>query len=191
MAKRGQARVSTRTGDGGYTGLLGSARVPKWDPRPETFGTIDEATSALGLARATATEPDVREAIHDVQKDLYLLMAELATPPEHYQQLGYRVTEEHVAKVERQLEGFKARVEIGNVFIIPGGSVAGAALDLARTIVRRGERAAAKLFHDGAIANPEVLRYLNRASDLLFVLARFEEHGQSEAARARPAKKRG
>ncbi len=157
--------------------------MPKWDPRPETFGTLDEATSALGLARALATEPAVREAIHGLQKDLYLLMAELATPPENYQKLGFRVTEEHVVGVDRQLEAFKGRVEIGNVFIIPGASPAGAALDLARTIVRRGERAAARLFHDGTIANAEVLRYLNRLSDLLFVLARFEEGGRSEATR--------
>ena len=176
------AKVATRTGDGGYTGLLGAARVPKWDPRPDTLGQIDEATSALGLARALATEPEVREAIHGLQKDLYLLMAELATPPENYDKLGYRVTAEHVAKVERQLEDFRGRVAIGNRFIIPGATPAGAALDLARAIVRRGERAAARLFHDGVIANAEVLRYLNRLSDLLFVLARFEERGRSEAA---------
>lgn len=179
----GNAKVTTKSGDSGYTGLLGDQRVPKWDPRPETFGTLDEATSALGLARALATEPAVREAVHDVQKDLYLLMAELATPAENYDRLGYRVTEEHVARVERQLEEFKGRVAIGNVFIIPGAAAPGAALDLARAIVRRGERAAAKLFHDGTIANAEVLRYLNRVSDLLFVLARVEEHGRSEAAR--------
>lgn len=182
--KRGRAaRVTTKTGDAGYTSLLGDARVPKWDPRPDTYGTVDEATSALGLARALATEPDVRETILDTQRDLYVLMAELATPPEHYEKVGYRITAEHVAKVERQEEAFKARVEIGNVFIIPGGTPAGAALDLARTIVRRAERLTAKLFHDGTIANAEALRYLNRVSDLLFILARFEEHGQSEAAR--------
>lgn len=180
---KGNAKVTTKTGDSGYTGLLGGERVPKWDPRPDTFGTLDEATSALGLARATATEADVRETVHDLQRDLYLLMAELATPPENAGRLGYQITAAHVAKVEQQLAAFKARVEIGNVFIIPGGSVAGAALDLARTIVRRGERAAAKLFHDGAIANAEVLRYLNRVSDLIFVLARFEEHGLSDATK--------
>ncbi len=175
------AKVATKTGDGGYTGLLGGGRVPKWDPRPDTFGQIDEATSALGLARALATEPDVRETIHDLQQDLYLLMAELATPPENYDKLGYRVTAEHVATVARRLEDFRGRVEIGNRFIIPGATPSGAALDLARAIVRRGERAAARLFHDGVIANAEVLRYLNRLSDLLFVLARFEEHGRGEA----------
>ena len=177
------AKVTTRTGDDGYTGLLGDARVPKWDPRMEALGAIDEATSALGLARAQATEPEVRAAIHDLQRDLYLLMGELATPPEHYEQVGLRVTAEHLARLDGQLEVFKARVRIGNQFIIPGATVAGAALDLARTIVRRGERAVARLLHDGTIANRDTLRFLNRASDLLFVLARFEEHGRSDPTR--------
>lgn len=177
------AKVTTRTGDSGYTGLLGDTRVPKWDPRIEAGGTLDEATSALGLARAQADAEDVRAVILAVQQDLYLLMAELATPPEHYEKLGFRITTAHVAKLDGLLEEYKGRVEIGNQFIIPGATVAGAALDLARTIVRRGERAAARLLHDGTIANPEVLRYLNRLSDFLFVLARYEEHGHSDPAR--------
>ena len=188
MAK---ARVTTRTGDDGYTGLLGGGRVPKWDPRPETFGTLDEATSALGLARATADDPEVVATIEEAQRDLYLLMAELATPAEHYERVGYRITEEHVAKVEARAEAFKARVEIGTVFILPGGSLPGAALDLARAIVRRGERMAARLYLERTIVNAEVLRYLNRLSDLLFVLARFEEHGRSEAAKREGRRGRG
>jgi cob(I)alamin adenosyltransferase len=178
------AKVTTRTGDDGYTGLLGDARVPKWDPRIEVLGAIDEATSALGLARAQATEPDVRAAILDLQRDLYLLMGELATPPENYEQVGLRITADHLARLDGQLESFKARVQIGNQFIIPGATVGGAALDLARTIVRRGERAVASLLHDGTIANRDTLRFLNRASDLLFVLARFEEHGHSDLTKS-------
>jgi cob(I)alamin adenosyltransferase len=139
MAER-SAKVTTRTGDDGYTGLLGAGRVPKWDPRMETIGTIDEATSALGLARAQVTATDLADAIHALQRDLYLLMGELATPPENYEQMGLRVTAAHVAKLDTTLEEFRARVQIGNQFIIPGATVAGAALDLARTIVRRGER---------------------------------------------------
>lgn len=174
------AKVTTRTGDDGYTGLLGAGRVPKWDPRMETIGTIDEATSALGLARAQVTATDLADAIDALQRDLYLLMGELATPPENYEQMGLRVTAVHVAKLDTTLEEFRARVQIGNQFIIPGATVAGAALDLARTIVRRGERDAARLLHDGTIANAEVLRFLNRASDLLFILARVEEGGHSD-----------
>ena len=171
---------ATTPGDSGDTDLLGGARVPKWDLRPETYSTLDEATSALGLARALATELAVREAIHEVQQDLYELMAELAAPVEDEARLGFRVTDEHVAKLERRLEEAKSRVTIGNRFIIPGATVPGAALDLARTIVRRAERDAARLAHEGGVANPAILRYLNRLSDLVFVLARVEEHGRSE-----------
>ena len=173
MARR--AKVTTRTGDEGYTGLIGKERVPKWDPRPDTFGTLDEATSALGIARAVTQNARVRELILSLQRELYLLMAELALSPEAYAESQFKITEEHVAGLERVSEELKNEVEIGNVFVIPGETLPGAALDLARTVVRRGERLAARLFHEGVITNQEVLRYLNRLSDLLFVLARYEE----------------
>jgi cob(I)alamin adenosyltransferase len=177
-----RAKVTTRTGDQGYTGLIGRERVPKWDPRPETFGTLDEATSALGLARAVAADARVKEAILRLQRELYLVMAELALSPEAYADSQFKVTEEHVAGLEALSEELKAEVEIGNVFVIPGETLPSAALDLARTVVRRGERLAARLFHEGTIANAEVLRYLNRLSDLLFVLARYEEARAGTAA---------
>ena len=123
----------------------------------ETLGTIDEATSALGLARAQIADPAVGEAILALQRDLYLLMAELASPPENYEQLGFRITAEHLARLDGVLEDYRARTRIGHQFIIPGATVAGAALDLARTIVRRGERQVARLLHDGVIGNAEVL----------------------------------
>src|SRR5215204_3842593 len=173
-----QAKVTTRTGDTGYTGLIGKERVPKWDPRPDTFGTLDEATSALGIARAVASSARVRDEILALQRGLYLVMAELALSPEAYAESDFKVTAEHVAALESLTDSLKEGVEIGNVFVIPGETLPAAALDLARTIVRRGERLAAHLFHEGAIANVEVLRYLNRLSDLLFVLARFEEAGE-------------
>jgi cob(I)alamin adenosyltransferase len=170
-----RAKVTTRTGDEGYTGLIGKERVPKWDPRPETFGTLDEATSALGLARAVTADARVKEAILRLQRELYLVMAELALSPEAYADSQFKVTEAHVVGLEALSEELKAEVEIGNVFVIPGETLPSAALDLARTVVRRGERLAARLFHEGTIANAEILRYLNRLSDLLFVLARYEE----------------
>ena len=165
------AKVTTGTGDTGYTGLLGEQRVPKYDPRPETFGTVDEATSALGLARAA----DVEALILHIQRDLYVLMAELATPPEHLEAVGMRITPDHVAWLETSEERLKAEVTIPNKFVIPGNSLDGAALDLARTIIRRAERMAARLLHDGIIGNGEVLRYLNRLSDVVFILARYLE----------------
>jgi len=177
------AKVTTGTGDTGYTGLLGEQRVPKYDPRPDTFGTVDEATSALGLARASSSDPQVKEIIYTIQQELYLLMGELATPPEHYAKMGLRMTVEHVQRLEGLEERLKAEVEIPNKFIIPGDTPTGAALDLARTIIRRAERMVVKLLHGGIIENGEVVRYLNRLSDLIFVLARYVEVKSSLAER--------
>ena len=169
------AKVTTGTGDTGYTGLLGEQRVPKYDPRPDTFGTVDEATSALGLARALSKDQRVKDIIYRIQHELYLLMGELATPPENYEKIGLRMTIEHVQRLEQTEEELKREVEIPNKFIIPGDTPDGAALDLARTIIRRAERMAVKLLHDGVIQNTEVIRYLNRLSDLVFILARYIE----------------
>ena len=183
------AKVTTGTGDTGYTSLLGDQRVAKYDPRPDTFGTVDEATSALGLARATTTDMRVRDVILHIQQDLYVLMAELATPPENLAAVGMRVTTEQVAWLERTEDELKAEVDIPNRFVIPGDSLDGAALDLARTVIRRAERMVARLLHDQAIQNPEVLRYLNRLSDLVFILARYSEAkqgGSTQAIRERP-----
>lgn len=177
------AKVTTGTGDTGYTGLLGELRVPKYDPRPDTFGTVDEATSALGLARATTQDQKVKDIIYQIQQELYLLMGELATPPENYEKMGLRMTSEHVQKLEQVEEALKSEVEIPNKFIIPGDTPDGAALDLARTIIRRAERMTVKLLHDGVIQNSEVVRYLNRLSDLIFVLARYVEVKSSLAQR--------
>jgi len=169
------AKVTTGKGDTGYTGLIGEQRVAKYDPRPDTFGTVDEATSALGLARAIAQDPKVKEIIYQVQQELYLLMAELATPPENYEKMGFRMTVEHVQRLEQVEESLKKEVEIPNKFIVPGDTLDGAALDLARTIIRRAERMAVKLLHEGVIQNGEIVRYLNRLSDLVFIIARYIE----------------
>src|SRR5829696_6577048 len=180
-----QAKITTRTGDAGYTGLIGKERVPKWDPRPDTFGTLDEATSALGIARAVTANARIKETILRLQRELYLVMAELALSPEAYEDSQFKVTEEHVAGLEALSDELKRDVEIGNVFVVPGETLPSAALDLARTVVRRGERLAAHLYHDGVITNVEILRYLNRLSDLLFVLARYEEqHAGAHAQEA-------
>lgn len=179
------AKVTTGTGDAGFTSLLGEQRVPKYDERPDTFGTVDEATSALGLARATTSDSKAREVILHMQRDLYVLMAELATPPEHLDAVGMRVTDAHVAWLEQIEEDLKAEVEIPNKFIIPGDSLDGAALDLARTIIRRAERMTARLLHEHVTSNADLLRYLNRLSDVVFILARYLEakYGGSTEAR--------
>lgn len=169
------AKVTTGTGDMGYTGLLGDQRVAKYDPRPDTFGTVDEATSALGLVRAMTKDQKIKDSIYHIQQELYLMMGELATLPENYEKMGLKMTPEHVQRLEQLEEELKREVDIPNKFIIPGDSVDGAVLDLARTIIRRAERMAVKLLHDGVIQNGEVVRYLNRLSDLVFIMARYIE----------------
>ena len=169
------ARVTTKTGDTGYTGLLGAGRVPKYHPRPEALGAVDEATSSLGVARATSDNARVKEVIYAAQQDLYILMAELATTEAAAPRVGYTISEEHVSRLEETIEALKREVDIPSQFVIPGETVPGAALDVARTIVRRAERRVVKLFHDEMVKNGELVRYLNRLSDVLYVLARYEE----------------
>ncbi|MGI8826102.1 MAG: cob(I)yrinic acid a,c-diamide adenosyltransferase [Chloroflexota bacterium] len=174
------ARVTTKTGDEGYTDLLGSVRVPKYHRRPEAYGTVDEASSALGLARAHTGAGELNTQIRLMQQDLYTLMAELATPPENYAKVDFKIKAEDVDRIEALEEKLKGSVEIGNTFIVPGASISGATLDVARTIVRRGERQVARLYHEGDVTNVQALRYLNRLSDVLFVMARYLERDEHE-----------
>lgn len=167
------ARVTTGTGDEGYTDLLGAVRVPKYHRRPEAFGAVDEASSALGLSRAHLGNSEVNGWIKSMQNDLYVLMAELATPPENYAKVDFKIGKKDVERLGALGEDLKHRVDIGNAFIIPGDTIPGAYLDLARSITRRAERQVARLYHEGDVTNPEALRYLNRLSDVLFILARY------------------
>jgi cob(I)alamin adenosyltransferase len=167
-------KFSTK-GDRGTTSLLGGQRVSKSGPRPEAYGTLDEAASALGLAKASAVKEKTREIILRIQQDLMVLGAELATVPEDLSRFPHRITSDYADRMERLNDELQTLVDIKNEFILPGGSVAGAAIDLSRAIIRRGERKAVRLFQEKIIVNGEILRYLNRLADLLFVLARFEE----------------
>jgi cob(I)alamin adenosyltransferase len=169
------AKVTTGTGDDGFTGLLGAERVAKYAPIPELLGAVDEATSALGLARALTTDAEVRALLLHVQRALYTLMAEVATPPENQAAVGYHTTPEAVAWLETAEADLKERVTIPNRFVIPGDTTDGAALDVARTVIRRAERLAVRLWHEGTLTNPEIVRYLNRCSDFAFILARVVE----------------
>jgi cob(I)alamin adenosyltransferase len=172
--QKGHIVFYTRKGDTGYTDLLGD-RVPKYHSRPETYGTIDEATSFLGLARAMTSTERTKEIILQIQRDLYLMMAELAFAPD-MEQHRFEMTSEHVSWVEEQTDALSDEVELPPHFIIPGDTVPGAALDSARGIIRRAERLAVRLFHDEEIKNEELIAYLNRLSSLLFILARYEDH---------------
>ena len=164
------------TGDDGYTDLLGPERVPKYDLRPETYGTLDEASSALGLARALSQQERVHEILRQVQHDLYLMMAEVAIPATQLEKLPYRIKPEQADWLNSTISELEKEVEMPKQFVLPGASAASAAIDLGRTIVRRAERHAVRLIHEGQMPAGNVLRYLNRLSSLLFVLARYEEH---------------
>ncbi len=173
--KDGEKMKFSKKGDRGFTSLLGGQRVPKSGPRPEAYGTLDEASSALGMARALAVRPKTKEMIFSIQKDLGLLCAELATAPEDLTKSPGLMTSEHVDRLDRVMEEVQRDLEIRPEFICPGETVSSAAIDLGRTIVRRAERKAVGLIQQKQIHNIEVLRYLNRLADLLFVLARYEE----------------
>ncbi len=165
----------TRQGDEGYTGLLGAERVPKYELRPEAYGTVDEAQAALGLARAIGCTLRTGEVLLSVQRDLYLLMAELAAAGDAGSPIANRITAEHVEQLEGWIAEFERQVEMPKEFVVPGDSQAGAALHMARTVVRRAERLVTRLIHEGLLDNSQVMRYLNRLSSLLFVLACFED----------------
>ena len=172
--------ITTKGGDGGETGLLYGGRVAKDDARTEAYGSLDEAISALGLARALETDQGRAERLLALQRELFIVGAELATGHGHRGDLEKHfavVTPAMVEALHAEIRDLEARVPLPAGFVVPGGSPPGAALDLARTLVRRAERRAVSLQRAGELENPEVLRYLNRCSDLLFMLAREAEQG--------------
>lgn len=160
------SKIYTRTGDDGTTGLGDGTRVPKDDARVEAYGTVDEANSAIGVVLAHEVVPDdLRRCLTEVQHDLFDLGGELCIP-------GSRViADEHTGRLERDLDRFNADLPRLKEFILPGGGPAAAACHVARTVCRRAERQVWTLV-DGQHVAPEVPRYLNRLSDLLFVIAR-------------------
>lgn len=180
-------RIYTRKGDTGTTGLLyGGKRVSKADLRTDAYGTTDEAVAALGLARAAiGTETDRTEArlgglILRLQRELFVVGAELATHVERRERLTggtTLVTEEMVTALEGEIDELEQLVEQPKEFVVPGESTVGAALDLARTVVRRSERRAVALAAEGGLPDSRVVPYLNRLADLLFVMARAADGG--------------
>jgi len=172
--------IATRRGDGGETSLLYGGRVAKDDPHAEACGAVDEAVSALGVARAQEADHERAERLLALQRDLFTVGAELATGPGERAQLERHfatITAAMVERLDAQLADLEAWVPLPRGFVVPGGTPVAAAIDLARTLVRRAERRAVSLRRTGLLENPEVLRYLNRLSDLLFMLAREAEQG--------------
>ena len=170
----------TRTGDKGNTSLLGKGRVAKFDRRIETLGTLDEATAALGIARASARAPQSAALILETQRDLYKLMAEVGATPENA--ASFRsIDQARVEWLEQQIDALSEIVPMPTEFILPGENPASAAMALARTIVRRAERRVAELAQNKKLENPTLLAYLNRLSSLCFLLELLENQhvGQS------------
>jgi cob(I)alamin adenosyltransferase len=167
------ASYDTHDGDESYTGLLGRDRVPKYDRRIEALGAVDESSAALGLARVQARSPDTFQALLQLQRDLYTLMAEIAATPENVESFR-AIDADRVKWLETTLHDFDLRIIKPDEFIIPGDSLPGAALDLARTMIRRAERRVVELTHAGDVQNINLVRYLNRASNLCYSLELFE-----------------
>ncbi len=163
----------TRTGDDGTTGLLGKDRVSKNHPRIEALGALDEASSALGLARASCQAPQTPPILRETQRDVYKLMVEVAATLENADKFK-GIDSARVVWLEEQAEIINNMVIMPKEFILPGDTPSGAALSLARAIVRRAERRVTKLFTLKELSNAEMLRYLNRLSSLCFVLELLE-----------------
>lgn len=164
-------KIYTKTGDRGDTGLFGGPRVRKDDPRIEAYGTVDELNAVLGLARCEPLDEPLDSLLASIQNELFELGAELATPDP--QRLGtHTIAAAHIARLEAAIDQYEARLEPLKAFILPGGTRSAALLHLARTVCRRAERRLVTLADREAIS-ADLMIYLNRLSDLLFVLARL------------------
>lgn len=179
-------RIYTKTGDKGETSLLEGGRVPKDHPRTEAYGTTDEVVSVLGVARAEL-EGEWHDAVLEVQRELFVVAAQLASAPEKWDRLEVgvsRVDQAMVDRLEERIDDLVERHPLPEEFVVPGGSRAAAALDLARSVTRRAERLVVRLVREDLLPDETPLRYLNRLSDYLYVLSRVVE-GEHVPSRVR------
>jgi len=182
MTPRKKSMLYTRSGDAGSTALFGGGRVPKDSARVEAYGCVDELNSALGVASASIAQPELHEIIANVQNELFNIGSELASETGKASEAGRMFMDEakKIATLEALIDEYDAKVEPLRTFILPGGSAGGARLHFCRTVCRRAERAVVRLSHEEPV-NPAVLTYLNRLSDLLFVLARYANKADGAA----------
>ena len=178
-------RIYTKKGDDGTTSLWYGGRVAKSDVRTEAYGALDEAASALGVARSlcAADQAELGADLLRLQDDLFIAGAELATAPEAAERLVdgvSRVTAAMAAELESVIDRYMAQVELPPKFVIPGGTQLSAQLDVARTVIRRAERRTVVIAQEGGLASPELLRFLNRASDAAYAMARFADSDDPE-----------
>jgi cob(I)alamin adenosyltransferase len=184
------SKIYTRTGDDGTTGLIGGKRMSKDSPRIEACGSLDELNALIGVVRSHGLPERIDEVLRRVQEELFTVGAELALPEDAAPRDG-ELGDERVRNLEKLIDTFEDSLTHIRQFILPGGSVAGAELHLARAVARRAERRCVSLAQLGK-NNPWILRYLNRLSDLCFVLARAVNQQQSaaESHPTAPPKKR-
>lgn len=188
-------KIYTKKGDDGTTSLWYGGRVPKTHPRTEAYGALDETASALGVARALcgSDQGELSADILHLQDELFVAGAELATAPEAAERLEdgvSRVSDAMVDALDAEIDKHMDRVELPPQFVIPGGTQLSAQLDVARTVLRRAERRVVELKDAGELASDAVLRYLNRASDLIFAMARFADVPEPELFEGRRREKR-
>lgn len=178
----GEVKIYTRKGDDGTTGLWYGGRVAKNDARTSAYGDLDEAIAAIAVARSLAHDAGDVSPVHDdlleIQRCMFIGCASLATLPEHIGKLEpgvTLVTDQMVTALEQRIDWYRERVDLPPKFIIPGGTTLSAQLDVARTVIRRAERGVVGLKNASELPDDTILRYLNRASDLLFVIARYTD----------------
>lgn len=171
-------KIYTKSGDKGETNLLFGGRTSKSDLRVETYGTVDEAVSSLGLAKSLTSNSEIKLIIEDLQQSLFIIAAELATSPNNKKKLKNEVksiTKNMVSDLESLIDNINEKVNLGKNFIMPGTSVTSSAIDVSRTVVRRLERRVVKLIELDTSINSNIIPYINRTSDLLFILGRLED----------------
>ena len=166
-------KLYTRSGDDGHTNLLGPKRVPKDDARVTAYGEVDELNAGIGLATTVCPNEDMLNDLHIIQRDLFVLGAQLATPDDHTPKAS--LDPARITRLEQWIDAADARLPTLKEFILPGGSELGARLHLARTVCRRAERLMVHLGH-GEPVTPQAIGWINRLSDLLFAMSRAANH---------------
>ena len=182
--------IATKTGDSGQTSLVGGQRLSKSSLRVETYGTVDELNSFLGFARSICPHAEIAQLTHSIQKELFVLGGDLATPGEARENQA-RISQEMVDRLTNEVHRIEAMEGILSDWSIPGEDPASAAYDMARTACRRAERCAVRLSETGESINPAAIVYLNRLSDLLWLLGRWIELKEGEDSALRDPKHRG
>lgn len=167
--------ITTKKGDTGSTGLLDSTRVNKYDLRPEAYGSLDEASAFLGLVRAHSDLEEIKELVWTIQNHIYLINSELACPQESLNLLKNKLEKKHVQILESKSNDIEQKLNLLKKFVIYGQTQTSAYLDIARAVIRRAERRVTELYNSEPQDNNIIMAYLNRLSDTLFLLARYDE----------------